>query len=163
MWMNIPVEAESFEHHHDAARKLAGDLAAVSLLFTAKEAIVNGKGASGDSYLIDFWKKRAGNWQIIARYGNRLGNRPAPPSLQLPPPGDRDPQLTQELRVFEQQLGEAAMHMDTKALERLVGAEYTLRMGVHGRRSRTKRATRPLDGKSAASKHPPLQFARFLT
>jgi hypothetical protein len=29
MWMNIPVEAGSFEHHHDAARRLAGDLAAV--------------------------------------------------------------------------------------------------------------------------------------
>jgi hypothetical protein len=132
MWMNTALtrlKAESFEHHQDAARKLADDLAAVSLLFTAKEAIMNGKGVSGDSYLVDFWKKRAGNWQIIARYGNRLGDRPAPPRLQLPPPTDTDSQLTQELRPLEQQLGEAAMHMDTQVLERLVGAEYSLRMG----------------------------------
>ena len=47
----------------------------------------------------------------------------------LPSPADIDPQLTEQLRQLEQQLGEAAMHMDTKALERLVGAEYTLRMG----------------------------------
>jgi hypothetical protein len=54
----------------------------------------------------------------------------SPPELPpLPPPTDIDPQLTQELRQLEQQLGEAAMHMDTKVLERLVGPEYTLRMG----------------------------------
>jgi hypothetical protein len=47
----------------------------------------------------------------------------------LPPRVDADSQLTEELRLLEQRLGEAAMHMDTKALERLVGAEYTLRVG----------------------------------
>ena len=54
----------------------------------------------------------------------------SPPELPpLPPPTDIDSQLTQELRQLEQQLGEAAMHMDTKVVERLVGPEYTLRMG----------------------------------
>ena len=47
----------------------------------------------------------------------------------LPPPADIDPQLTEKLRGLEQQLGEAAMHMDTKVVERLVGPEYALRMG----------------------------------
>jgi hypothetical protein len=42
---------------------------------------------------------------------------------------DTDSQLTEELRLLEQRLGEAAMHMDTKEWERLVGAEYTLRVG----------------------------------
>jgi hypothetical protein len=131
MWMDNVLnrlKAESFEHHHDAARKLADDLAVVSLLFTAKE-VINGKAASWDSYVVDFWKKRAGNWQIIARYGNRLGDRPAPPRLELPPPSDTDSQLTQELRLLEQQLGEAAIHRDTTVLERLVGSEYSLRLG----------------------------------
>ena len=49
--------------------------------------------------------------------------------IKNPPPTDTDSQLTQELRLLEQQLGEAAMHMDTKTLERLVGAEYTLHIG----------------------------------
>ena len=48
---------------------------------------------------------------------------------ELPPPTDIDPQLTEQLRQLEQQLGEAAMHMDTKVVERLVGPGYTLRMG----------------------------------
>jgi hypothetical protein len=47
----------------------------------------------------------------------------------LPRRADTDSQLTEELRLLEQQLGEAAVHMDTKTLERLVGAEYALRIG----------------------------------
>jgi hypothetical protein len=130
MWMDNlrEMKSEGFEHHHDAARKLADDLAAVSLLFTAGKTTIIGHEATGSSYLVDFWKKRAGSWQIIARYGSRVGNRPAPPALKLPPPADRDPQLTNELRKLEQQLGEAAMHRDANVLERLVGSEYTLRL-----------------------------------
>jgi hypothetical protein len=56
---------------------------------------------------------------------DQIKNSPA----GLPPRADTDSELTEELRLLEQQLGEAAMHMDTKALERLVGAEYTLRIG----------------------------------
>jgi hypothetical protein len=84
---------------------------------------------SGTSYLVDFWKKRAGSWQIIARYGTRMDSGTSRPPLQLPPPTDIDSQLTERLRQREQQLGEAAMHMDTKVLEPLVGAAYTLRTG----------------------------------
>jgi Domain of unknown function (DUF4440) len=132
MWMHNALNelnAEGFEHHHVVARKLADDLAVVSLLFTAGKATMKGQEATGSSYLVDFWKKRAGSWQIIARYGSRVGNRPAPPPLKLPPPGDRDPQLTEELRKIEQQFGEAAIDKDTNVLERLVGADFTLRLG----------------------------------
>ncbi len=131
IWMDNTLnkaKAESLEHQHDAARKLADDLAVVSLLFTQK-ASMNGRDFSGTSYLVDFWKKRAGTWQIIARYGTRVSTAPRRPRLQLPPPADTDPQLTEQLRQLEQQLGEAAMHMDTKVVERLVGPEYTLRVG----------------------------------
>jgi hypothetical protein len=48
---------------------------------------------------------------------------------ELPPDTDIDPQLTEQLRQLEQQLGEAAVHRDTKILERLVGPAYTLRLG----------------------------------
>jgi uncharacterized protein DUF4440 len=54
----------------------------------------------------------------------------SPPELPpLPPPADIDPQLTEQLRQLEQQMGEAALQRDTKVLERLVGPDYTLRMG----------------------------------
>jgi Domain of unknown function (DUF4440) len=132
MWLQTALHelnAEGFEHHHDAARKLADDLAVVSLLFTAGKATMKGQDATGSSYLVDLWKKRGGMWQIIARYGSRIGDRPAPPALKLPPPGDRDPQLTDELRKVEQQLGEAALHRDTTVLETLVGPEYALHLG----------------------------------
>jgi Domain of unknown function (DUF4440) len=51
------------------------------------------------------------------------------PPRELPPPSDTNLKLTEQLRQLEQQLGEAGMHMDTKVLERLVGPEYTLRVG----------------------------------
>jgi Domain of unknown function (DUF4440) len=132
MWLHTALQelnSAGIELHHQAARKLADDLAVVTLLFTAGKTTMNGKDATGSSYLLDFWKKRVGRWQIIARYGSRLGNRPAPPALKLPPPGDRDPQLTDELRKFEQQLGEGAMHRDTKTLDRLLAPAYALRLG----------------------------------
>jgi hypothetical protein len=132
MWMDTALhqlDAGSFDHQYDAARKLADDLAVVSLVFTAGNTTMGGQNATGNSYLVDFWKKRAGRWQIIARYGNRLGNRPAPGALKIPPPGDVDSQLTDELRKLEQQLGDAAVRSDAKTLERLVGSEYALRLG----------------------------------
>jgi Domain of unknown function (DUF4440) len=59
---------------------------------------------------------------VLQAQTNRL-----PP--ELPPPTDVDPQLTEQLRQLEQEVAEAAIHMDTKAVERLVGPDYALRMG----------------------------------
>jgi len=131
IWMDNTLnkaKAESLEHHHDAARKLADDLAVVSLLLTQK-ASMNGRDFGGTSYLVDLWKKRAGTWQIIARNGTRVNRARRTPPLQLPPPTDADPQLTEQLRQLELQLGKAAMHMDIRVLESVVGPEYTLRVG----------------------------------
>lgn len=50
-------------------------------------------------------------------------------SAGQPLPSDTDPQLTQELGQVEHQLADAAVHRDTGTLERLVGAEYALRIG----------------------------------
>jgi uncharacterized protein DUF4440 len=50
-----------------------------------------------------------------------------PPAL--PPSTGIDPQLTEQLRQVELQLGQAAIHRDTKVLERLVGPAYTLCLG----------------------------------
>jgi Domain of unknown function (DUF4440) len=64
---------------------------------------------------------------VLASYvfQDQIKNSPAGSS----PHADTDSQLTEELRLLEQRLGEAAMHRDTKVLERLVGTEYTLRVG----------------------------------
>ncbi len=66
------LKAESFDQRHHAARKLADDLTVVSLLHIQK-ATIDGRDFSGDFYLVDFWKKRGGNWQIIARYSSPVG------------------------------------------------------------------------------------------
>jgi len=51
------------ERYH-AARKLADNLAVVSLLLTQK-ATDEGRDRSGDFYLVDIWKKSGDQWQII--------------------------------------------------------------------------------------------------
>jgi hypothetical protein len=139
MWMNNTLnrlKPESCEQHYTAARKLAEDLAVVSLLWSQKGA-TDGRDFSGDFYLVDFWKKSNGNWQIIARYSSPVGKPPARPPLQLPPPTDSDPQLTELLRQREQDLGEAALHgfKDTKSTERLVSPEFTVRVSDAPERS----------------------------
>ena len=63
---------ESLEERHHAARKLTNDLAVVSLLLTQK-ATFAGRDRSGDFYVVDIWRKTAGNWQIIARYSTPSG------------------------------------------------------------------------------------------
>jgi Domain of unknown function (DUF4440) len=65
---------ESLEQRHHAARKLAEDLAAVSLLLTQK-ASREGQDRSGDFYVVDIWKKRGDGWQMIARYSSPMGRR----------------------------------------------------------------------------------------
>jgi hypothetical protein len=131
------LKSESCEQHHHAARKLADDLAVVSLLWTQK-GTTDGRDFSGDFYVVDFWKKRPGDWQIIARYSIPVGKPPdRGPLRQLPPPTDSDPQLTDLLRQLEQELGEAARHgfKDTKTMERFVSSEFTQRVSDAPERS----------------------------
>ena len=139
IWMDNTLnrlKPESCEQHHHAARKLADNLAVVSLVWTQK-GTTDGRDFSGDFYLVDFWKKGSGSWQIIARYSSPLGKVPDRAPRQLPPPTDTDPQLTEQLRQLEQEIGEAALHgfKDTKIIERLVGPEFTQRVSDAPERS----------------------------
>ncbi len=137
IWMDNTVKrikGESCEQRQLAARKLGDDLAAVSLVWNQK-ATTDGRDFSGDFYLVDFWKKSSGNWQIIARYSTPLGKIPDRAPRQLPPSTDIDPQLTEQLRQLEQEFGEATMHRDSEVVDRLVGSEFTLRVGDDPERS----------------------------
>jgi ketosteroid isomerase-like protein len=132
IWMDNTfhrLKPESVAQRDHAARKLTNDLAVVSLLWTQK-GTTDGRDFSGDFYVVDFWKKHDGDWQIIARYSSPVGKPPGRPPLQLPPPTDIDAQLTEQLRQLEQELGETALHgfKDAKMVERLVGSDFTLRM-----------------------------------
>jgi hypothetical protein len=131
IWMDNTLnrlKAESCDQSHLAARKLADEFAAVSVVWSTK-GTTDGRDFSGNFYVVDFWKKSSGKWHIIARYSTPLAKPPDRGSRKPPPATDIDPQLTEQLRQFEQQLGEAAMHRDTTVLERLVGSEYSLRLG----------------------------------
>ena len=139
IWMDNTLnrlKPESCEQHHHAARKLADDLAVVSLLWTQK-GTTGGRDFSGDFYLVDFWKKSSGNWQMIARYSSPVGKPADRPLRPFPPPTDTDPQLTELFRQLEEELGEAALHgfKDTKIMERLVGTEFTQRVSDAPERS----------------------------
>jgi hypothetical protein len=136
IWMDNTVKrikGEWCEQHQLAARKLGDDLAAVSLVWSQR-ATTDGREFTGDFYLVDFWRKSSGNWQIIARYSSPFKKIDRGTRMP-PPPTDTDPQLTEQLRKLEQQLGEAAMRMDAKALEHFVGPDYTLRVGDAPERS----------------------------
>jgi hypothetical protein len=63
---------ESLEQRYHAARKLADDLAVVSLLLIQK-ATFDGRDRSGDFYLVDIWRRRGDRWQLIARYSCPVG------------------------------------------------------------------------------------------
>jgi hypothetical protein len=131
IWMDNTlhrIKGEWCNQQHVAARRLADDLAAVSLVWSQK-ATTDGRDFTGDFYLVDLWKRSSGNWQIIARYSSPLGKIPDRPPLQLPPATDLDPQLTEQLRHLEQQFGEATMHGDSQVVDRLMGPEFTLRVG----------------------------------
>ena len=65
---------ESIEGRHHAARKLAEDLAVVSLLLT-QQATFDGRDRSGDFYVVDIWKKSGDGWQMIARYSSPIGRK----------------------------------------------------------------------------------------
>ena len=131
IWMdNVKrLKPESCEQRHHAARKLADDLAVVSLLQTQK-ATTDGRNFGGDFYIVDFWKRSSADWRIIARYCSPVGKAPDPSIGLLPPPADSDPQLTDLLRRLEQELDDAALHgfEDRRTMERLVGPEFTQRV-----------------------------------
>lgn len=65
---------ESIDARHYAARKLAEDLAVVSLLLT-QQATFEGRDRSGDFYVVDIWKKSGKGWQMIARYSSPRGRK----------------------------------------------------------------------------------------
>lgn len=139
IWMDNTLNRlnpESFDQRHHAARKLADDLAVVSLLQTQKGTI-DGRDFSGDFYLVDFWRKRGGIWQIVARYSSPVGKILDRGPRVPPPPTDTDSELTNLIRQLEQELGEAALHgfKDTKIMDRLVGREFTQRVSDAPERS----------------------------
>ncbi len=138
MWMeNLErLKPEPREQRHHAARKLADDLAVVSLVQTQK-GTTDDRDFSGDFYIVDFWKRRSGHWRIIARYSSPLGKPPDRPLRQLPPPTDSDPQLTDLLRQLERELGDAALHgfKDRKTMERVVSPDFTQRVSDAPERS----------------------------
>lgn len=115
MWLdNLKrLKPEPRDQRHHAARKLADDLAVVSLVETQK-GTTDDRDFSGDFYIVDFWKRSSADWRIIARYSSPVGKPPDRPLRQLPPPTDIDPQLTDLLRQREQDLDDAAPCTDTK-------------------------------------------------
>ncbi len=127
---------ESFEVRNVAARKLADNLAVVSSVLQTK-GTMEGRDFSGNFYLVDFWKKIGGNWQIIARYSSPIGKPPERPKRPVPAPTDIDPQLTEQLRQLEQEIGAAALHgfSDTTVMGRLVAPEFTQRVSDAPERS----------------------------
>jgi hypothetical protein len=138
IWMdNVKrLKPESCEQRYHAARKLADDLAVVSLLQTQK-ASTDGRDFSGEFYIVDFLKRSSGDWRIVARYCSPVGKPPDRRLQQLPPPADTDPQLTDVLRLLEQELDDAALHgfTDTKTMERLVSHQFTQRVSDAPERS----------------------------
>jgi hypothetical protein len=139
IWMNNTLNRlnpVAFELRNNATRKLADDLSVTSMILSQKGSM-EGRDFSGDFYIIDFWKKRDGDWQIIARHSSPVSKEPVRPPLQLSGPTDVDPQLTELLRQFEQELSEIALHgfKDTKAMARLVAPEFTQRVSDAPERS----------------------------
>ena len=139
MWMDNTLhrlKAESVELRHVAARRLAENVAGVSLIFDQK-GMMGDRDFSGANYLVDFWKRNEGSWQIVARYGSRVGKPPERENRTPRPSADVDPQLTDTLGQLERRLGDLALHgfNDTQEMERLVGSDFTLRVSDAPERS----------------------------
>ena len=60
---------ESFEYKSQSVREL-GDIAIVASIYTQKAAVA-GQDRSGEFFLTDVWQRRAGRWQVVARYSAR--------------------------------------------------------------------------------------------
>ncbi len=131
------LKRESLELEHCVARELAANLAVVSLVYK-QHASIDGRNLSGQFYLVDIWKQHSGSWQVVARYISPVGipvDRGSHPPL--PAPNDIDAQLTETLGQLEQRLAAAALggFKDTEEVERLVAAEFTLRVSDAPERS----------------------------
>jgi hypothetical protein len=139
IWMDNTLhrlKADSAGITHLAARRLAESIAAVSLIFEQK-GMMGERDFSGINYLVDFWKQNGGSWQIVARYGSRVGKPPERENRTPPPPADIDPQLTDTLGQLERRLGDLALHgfKDTQAMQRLVDSTFTVRVADAPERS----------------------------
>jgi hypothetical protein len=136
VWMENTrrITGESCDRHHLTARRLMDDLAAVSLVWSQKQ-LADVRDFSGEFYVVDFWKRSSDKWQITARYSTPLGRIPERRPMQLAPAGDVDPQLAETLSRREQQFAEASMHGDSTVVDRIMGFEFTLRVGDAPERS----------------------------
>jgi hypothetical protein len=130
------TKAESVDLRDCVARRLADDLAVVSLIHDQK-ATIDGRDFSGVFYVVDFWKRRDGTWQIVARYSSPVGHKVDRGNRPLPPPADVDPELTGVLSALDEQLGQAALggYKDTATMERVVASEFTQRVSDAPQRS----------------------------
>jgi len=63
---------ESLDERFHAARRVTDNVAVVSFVLNQK-ASREGSDRSGAFYVVDVWKRRAGNWQVIARYSSPQG------------------------------------------------------------------------------------------
>ena len=130
------TKAESVDLRDCVARGLADDLAVVSLIHDQK-ATIDGRDFSGAFYVVDFWKRRDGRWQIAARYSSPVGHKVDRGNRSLPAPDDVDPELTGVLSALDEQLGQAALggYKDTATMERVVASEFTQRVSDAPQRS----------------------------
>jgi len=69
---NNAYKIESIDERLFAARRGADDVAIVSFVLNQK-ASREGSDRSGAFYVVDVWKHRGGNWQVIARYSSPQG------------------------------------------------------------------------------------------
>jgi len=65
-------KVESLDERLHAARRVTDDVAVVSFVLNQK-ASREGSDRSGAFYVVDVWKRRGGNWQLIARYSSPQG------------------------------------------------------------------------------------------
>jgi hypothetical protein len=131
IWMKNTIgglKGQFFQLRYVAARRIGLDLAAVSLVSESKGTI-EGRDQSCVCYTLDFWMKRDGAWQIIARYNIASDRRRDRENRPIPPPTDVDAELTTALSTLELQLGGAALagFSHAQEIERLVDPPFTLR------------------------------------
>lgn len=134
--LNVLFKGGSVDLRDCVARRLADDLAVVSLIHDQK-ATIDGRNFSGVFYVVDFWKKRDARWQIVARHSSPVGHKVDRGNRPLPPPADVGLELMAVLRTLEEQLVHAALgrFKDTATIERVVASEFTQRVADAPQRS----------------------------